>query len=145
MSEIEEMPDGYLVVLSGSDADAGDSREHAGVGFVVAPWARGSLLGHSRGSSRFASIRSKAAGGQVCLVTAYAPHGGHEWGVRQRFFTDLGEFWERQRVHGPRIITGDLNARLHRRLPGEESCMGDALFGNVHAELSPYTNRELLV
>ena len=48
-------------------------------------------------------------------------------------------------MDGPKIIMGDLNSRLQRRLPGEEDVVGDFVFGNPHATFELGSNWELLL
>ena len=43
------------------------------------------------------------------------------------------------------FLCGDLNARLHRRRPGEETALGEHIFGNPHAQRNPVSNRSFLL
>ena len=67
------------------------------------------------------------------LISAYAPHNGHPYELRQAFFADLSESITKGQVHGPTLVLGDLNSRLHYRCPDEEAVMGPHAFGNAHA------------
>ena len=59
--------DGFLVIFSGTST--GD-REHAGVGFLVAPWMRKYVVSFTQPSSRFASLKIRVKGGKINLITA---------------------------------------------------------------------------
>ena len=78
-------------------------------------------------------------------MTAYAPTNAHCFDERQTFFHDLADFAATQRTHGPTIVLGDFNARLHYRNPGEHCELGPAVFGNPRKTLDVLTNRELLL
>ena len=69
--------EGFLMILSGSGAKG----EWAGVGSMVAPWARSCIIGFCQASARMASLRVKIEGGSVAIISAYAPHGGHSLGA----------------------------------------------------------------
>ena len=64
---------------------------------------------------------------------------------RHRFFEVLTAVFRRTSVNGLKMIFGDLNARLQRRLPGEEQIIGEHVFGDVSRQLDLNSNRELLV
>ena len=134
--------EGFLVILSGS---ASDGREYAGVGFIIAPWARHAVYGFLQLSSRIACVKLKVRNGKLALISAYAPHSGRPYDERQNFFTQLDCAYQRTSVNGPRIVFGDLNARLHDCLPGEEDVIGDFVFRTGRAAVELSSNRELLV
>lgn len=46
--------------------------------------------------------------------------------------------------HGPKIVFGDMKAKLHTPRPGEEDIMGPYAFGNPAAAEDPLANRSLL-
>ena len=81
----------------------------------------------------------------MVLFAAYAPHSGKPYLERQVFFNDLSDFVSKTSAHGPKIICGDLNARIYRRLPGEEQIMGTHIFENKAVQIKPDANRHLLV
>jgi exonuclease III len=135
---------GFLVVLSGVE-DMGSARSYAGVGFVVAPWARHAVEGFTQYDDRLASIRVRIYGGQLTLVSLYAPHNNHNFEFRHEFYTCARSFILSQRCHGPTIALGDFNARLHFQQSGEEYMIGPGVFGNPNKLLSPTDNRELLL
>ena len=62
---------GYLLFLSGTDAD--NQAEHAGVGFLISPQLRRSVVGFTQATPRMASLKLRTKGGKVCIFTAYAP------------------------------------------------------------------------
>ena len=132
----------YLVILSGA---SDDQREYAGVGFLVAPWLQAAVVGYTQFSNRLASIKIRISGGQAVFISAYAPHGGYPFAERQAFYDELERFALLQKPHGPTVILGDFNARLHRRRGGENEWMGPFVFGNPDAGEDPLSNRELLM
>ena len=134
--------EGYLVILSGS---AGDGREHAGVGFLISPVMRKTIVSFCQATSRMASLKLRISGGKMAIVNAYAPHSGHPFPIRQGFFHELSEFVQRISCHGPKILCGDFNARLYKHLPGESNIIGPYLFDNEATIITPEMNRHLLV
>ena len=134
--------DDFLVILSGS---SGSPREFAGVGFVVAPWVRHSVVGFLQFSNRLACLKLRVPHGRLALVSAYAPHSGYSFDERQTFFEDLQDMFHRSSANGLKLIFGDLNSRIHRRLPGEQPYIGDFTFGDANAVLGMGSNRELLI
>ena len=109
------LPD-YFLTQQGS---TGQNVERAGVGFIVAPWMRHCIVSFCQVSARMASLKIRVQGGKMALVSCYAPHSGYPLEDRVRFFSDLQAFTRNISVHGPKLILGDLNARIYRRLPGE--------------------------
>ena len=78
--------DGFLVILSGGPEG---ERERAGVGFVIAPSVKHAVMGFVQHNNRMASARLRVAGGSVSLISAYAPHSGLEYELRQDLYTKL--------------------------------------------------------
>ena len=101
--------EGFLVILSGASGDVHDS---AGVGFIVAPWLRRSVVGFCQASSRMASLKLRVQGGKAAFISAYAPHSGKRFDERQQFFQEVSDFLSQTSCHGPKFLMGDLNARL---------------------------------
>ena len=134
--------DGYLVVLSGS---ALGSREFAGVGFIIAPAARDSVIGFLQRSNRLACIKLRVEKGRAAIISAYAPHSGHSFDSRQSFFSDLQDIVTKTSVNGMKCIFGDFNARPGHAMPGEEAMIGDHTFGNHSAHTELGSNRALLL
>ena len=62
-------------------------REYAGVGYMVAPWMRKSIVSFCQSSSRMASLKIRIEGGKMSIVTAYAPTHTYEFSERQDFLT----------------------------------------------------------
>ena len=120
---------GFLVIFSGNDRG---EREYAGVGFIVAPWVKAAVMSFTQRSSRLASIKFKISGGSLILVSAYAPHGQHEFDVRQEFFIEARQFVSEQKCHGPIMMMGDMNSRMHVQLQGEENIVGEHAFGSPY-------------
>ena len=55
-------------------------------------------------------------------------------------------FFERCKSHGPTIIGGDFNARLHKFEAIDSDIMGPYVFGNQHADIcDTILNRNLLI
>ena len=103
---------GFLVILSGGP---GEEREYAGVGFIVSPAMRHAVIGFREHTGRMASLKLKVQGGKIGIVSAYAPHGGRDYALRQSFFNELNAFFSKLSAHGSSFIAGNLNARLHYR------------------------------
>ena len=70
-SQYFETDGGFLVILSGED---GQQHHSSGVGFIIAPWLRKSVIGFCQASSRIASLKLRVQGGKAVLFSAYAPH-----------------------------------------------------------------------
>ena len=83
--------DGFLVILSGSSITP---KEFAGVGFVVAPWIKHSVKGFIQLSNRLCGLKLRVPKGEVALISAYAPHSGYPFDVRQSFFEELRQWHE---------------------------------------------------
>ena len=131
-------------ILSGKE---GSLRTFAGVGFMIAPHVRQSVTGFLQYSDRLASMRLRVPGGQLCLISVYAPTDTKDYSYeyRRSFHDEVQDFILSQRVHGPTFVLGDFNARLHLRRSSEESCLGPGVFGNPSKVLEPTSNRELLL
>ena len=117
---------GSLVILAGSNNH--DHTEHAGVGFIFAPHVRSSLINFCQHNSRLCYLKLKIKGGKLAIISAYAPHAGHPFDERQRFFDDLGDMHQALSCNGGCIIAGDMNSRLYERLPTENKFIGDYAF-----------------
>jgi len=66
-------PEGYFVILSGGEPLKEGEREYAGVGFIIAPEARRSVLSYLQHSSRIAVLKLKVKGGRIAITSVYAP------------------------------------------------------------------------
>ena len=142
-SDYLEEEGGFLVVLSGT---AGEEREWAGVGFILAPWLRSSMVGFTQLSNRLCAIKLKTPRGKLCIINAYAPHNRRPYDERQRFFADLGDLYGRPSGCDVKVLVGDFNARLGRALPNEEHEIGPFSFGRTARVGTPGEfNRDLLL
>ena len=56
----------------------------------------------------------------------------------------MGTFLGSASRHGPLLLLGDFNVRLHRKFPGEESILGEYVFGKHTAQYNAAANRSLL-
>ena len=138
------MQNGFLIILSGV-AEESCGRANAGVGFIVAPWAIGSIIGFTLFSDRLSMLRVRVSGGNLNLITAYAPHSGHKLALRQSFFHHMQQIWRPLSAHTATIAMGDWNAKLYRRFCGEEDIIGKYVFESPVPKHVSITNRELLV
>ena len=57
----------------------------------------------------------------------------------------LGDFVSGLSSHGPKIIAGDFNARLHARQSGEEHVLGPGIFGRAGHVTEKGANRGLFM
>ena len=137
-----ETPEGYHVLLSGAPCEA---RERAGVGFVVAPWLWKHVKSYKMISSQLAVLKVRIRGGVMAIITAYAPTGTHDYKERKSFHHCLAATVERTSAHGPILVFGDMNARIHRMQPNERDIVGPGVFGHPTAEIKADSNRYLLM
>ena len=82
--------DGFLVVLSGK---ATDKKDYAGVGYLISPMVRSSIIGFCQAHERYAALKLRSTGGKIAIITAYAPHAGYSLDKRLDFFHRLGGFY----------------------------------------------------
>ena len=142
-SDVFTTDGGFLVILSGSSET--ETVETAGVGFLVAPHLRHSVIGFCQKSSRMASLKLRVSGGKVPVFSVYAPHNGKPYEERSNFYSELSCFMSSASGNGPKVALGDFNARLHVRQPGEDSILGEHIFGNPMAVHNTDSNRSLLM
>ena len=57
----------------------------------------------------------------------------------------MTEIFSATSSHGPKILLADWNARLYRRLPGEDDIIGPYIFDNPDAIIAGDSNRNLLL
>ena len=129
----------FLVLVAGHDKE--DQREYAGVGFIIAPHTVPSVIGATCYSNRIACLRLRVPGGNACIFSVYAPRNGHSLRVRQSFFAQFIRRYNSVFAHGPKLIYGDLNARIHQRLAGEDPIIGPFPFGDPLAIIDGSKNR----
>ena len=136
--------DGFSVFLSGACVDhVGQS--YAGVGFMVAPWAMRAVVSFRAINERLAALRVKVSGGVLNIVTAYAPHDGHDFESRHAFFTNLADNTRRRGYFEETIVLGDFNAQLGYSGEGEHHIVGPFVFRKALRQKSSISNRELLM
>ena len=93
---------GFMFFLSG--ATSGEARTFAGVGFIVAPWAAGSIVSFKAVSERVASLRVKVTGGILTILNVYVPHDRHALDERHAVFADLSKEMKVKRQHCSTIV-----------------------------------------
>ena len=142
LSDYRITDEGFLFISSGGN---GDGSEFAGVGFLIHPSIRASIINFCQYSNRIASLKLRVQGGKLALISAYAPHAGRPFEERFNFFQQLTSFWHSISVNGPKICMGDFNSRLYCRMAGEEEYIGIHFFTNRLRPFEPRMNRFLLL
>ena len=87
----------------------------------------------------------RVADGAISFLNAYASQSGISFEMRETYYNELHDVYTKGRVHGPTVILGDFNARLHRLMAGEEDILGPYIFGYSFHIPSPHNSRELLL
>ena len=113
--------------------------------FLGMPFACKAVIGFLQQSNRLCCLKLRVPGGKLAVISAYAPHSGYTFNARQQFFEDLGTMYEKTSVNGIKMVFGDLNARVIRRISGEEAFVGEHVFGDPETQLQLGSNRELLL
>ena len=131
---------GFLLISSGEEDE-----EYAGVGFLVAPHCRRSVVCFCQFSGRQASLKMRVPGGKMVVCSLYAPHQGKPFQDRLDFYQSSAEWIGKLSRHGPLLVLGDFNARLHTRFATEDHRFGEHIFGDSQAEPRPESNRQLLL
>ena len=108
--------DGYLVFYSGTNIE---SPSHSGVGFIVAPSTISTIIGCRPISNRICSLKLRVTHGVIWILCAYAPHNSNVLVLKQQFFESLQDAYISLTMNGPKMIFGDLNARLHYCIANE--------------------------
>eukprot|EP00959_Pyramimonas_sp_CCMP1952_P015781 333843-Pyramimonas_sp.AAC.2 len=98
-SEYTVTEEGFPLIFSGASAD--DVNETVGVGFLISPRLRRSVVGFRQASSRMASLKLRVVGDKILVCSAYAPHSGKPPSERQTFFQELNTFLGSLSCHGP--------------------------------------------
>ena len=119
---------GFLLILSGTSV--GEPRATAGVGFLVSPRARHCIVRVCQETSRMASLKFRAPGGKCSVCCICAPHMGRPRDERQDFYQKLAQWLLSRSQHGPLMVIGDFNARLHGRLDSDPESIGIHIFGD---------------
>ena len=141
-SEYYFTDEGYMVILSGGNCS---EREWAGVGCIIAPRLRCHVDGFCQLDERIMSVKVKVIGGILAFVCVYAPHNLKDLGDRLGFYEALERHFGKISCNGPRIILGDLNARLGARQVGEDEVLGEFSFGREAVHRVEVPNRDLLL
>ena len=103
-SEYRVTDEGFLLIQSGRQDD---ERESAGVGFLVAPDVRRSVIGFCQMSRRVAYVKLRVKGGKAVIFSAYAPHNERPFDERQTFYSELQDAYHSTSCHGLKVICGD--------------------------------------
>ena len=74
-----------------------------------------------------------------------APHNLKPLPERVQFYDNLEDAVAQVSSNGPKLILGDLNARIGQKRPGEESILGDFRFGREATHRVELPNRDLLL
>eukprot|EP00959_Pyramimonas_sp_CCMP1952_P163360 3414917-Pyramimonas_sp.AAC.1 len=127
-THIETFFNDYMLILSGTTKSQEDGGFYFGVGFLVAPWAIQSVINYKLILDGFAIMKLKVRGGVLHIISARAPHGGFDCGIRRNLFDQLAEICPAPNRRVGSVILGDLNARLSDREPGDEDIIGDHMF-----------------
>ena len=81
-------------------------------------------------------MRLRVTGGQFGIIAAYDPHNEHEYPIRQSVYNELSDLYGKFKVHGVKIIMGDLNARMHNQQVGEDDFLGPHCMGKFNFEVT---------
>ena len=138
------LDNGYIVITAAQDDE---KKTYAGVGFLLAPWMKKSVFSFKPISERICCIKLRVRGGKAAIFNTYAPHGGYEYAVRQRFFTDLAGNVADTSSYGLKLVVGDFNARIHNDRGGENQVFGRHCYGkrDYNPDQHANANRELLL
>ena len=85
-----------------------------------------------------ASLTVKIPGGVIAFLSVYAPHNLKDPSEKYAFYEDLQILLRKTSTNGPRLIYGDLNARLGLQRCGEQDIIGNFGFGReaqAHVEV----------
>ena len=95
--------DARFLLISSGPAEY-EEPEGAGVGFLVPPSARRSVVSFFQQSSRMASWKIRVPGGRMNLCSIYAPHSGKAFDESQSFYQSLRDWPAGLSGHGPLIL-----------------------------------------
>ena len=105
--------------------------EFAGVGFVISPQRKQFIRHYHCFSSREMHLTLNTTGAKTALVNMYLPQNGHSSELRELWYSRLTQAVLSYPIHSNTIVTGDLNAQIHQRLPSETDCLGNYTFGTT--------------
>ena len=70
-------------------------------------------------------------GAKTTLINMYLPQNGRSPELRELWYSRLTQAVLSYPRHSNTIVTGDLNAQIHQRLPSEAECFGNHTFGTI--------------
>ena len=103
----------------------------AGVGFVISPHWKQYIRHYHCFSSREMHLTLNTTGAKTFLINMYLPQNGHSPELRELWYSRLTQAVLSYPRHSNTIVTGDLNAQIHQRLPSEAGCLGNHTFGTI--------------
>ena len=124
----EVTDDAFLLILSGAAAVC-----------------RRYVVSFCQQSSRMTSLKIRVSGGRATICSIYAPHSGRPRDDRQAFFQQVAHWLLSRSCHGPLLVFGDCNARLHAKLDSDPYFIGPHMFGDGRANFDTDSNRSLLL
>ena len=136
------MSNGAWFILSGGD---GDSTEWHGVGFVISRRFKQHIRGFCQVNNRIASLKIHCSGGTFAVITVLAPHNLRPQDEKWNFYDQLSNVMLNTSTNGPKLIFGDLNARLGQARPGEQHIVGPHSFGVEARHQVEMPNRDFLL
>ena len=138
------LDNGYILITAGED---NEQRTFAGVGFLIAPWIRKSIYSFKPTSEIICCLKIRVKGGKAVIINTYAPHNGHDYQLRQQYFSALADVSSSMSAYGLKLIVGDLNSRIHNNIGGEDQVFGEFCFGDPRYNPQQHldANRELLL
>ena len=105
--------------------------EFAGVGFVISPQWKQFIRHYHCISSREMHLTLNTTGAKTTLINMYLPQNGHSSELRELWYSRLTQAVLNYPRHSNTIVSGDLNAQIHQRLPSETDCLGKYTFGTT--------------
>ena len=82
-----------------------------------------------------AALKIRVPGGKINLCSIYAPHSGKAFDERPTFYQSLAVWIAGLSGHGPLILLGDFNARLHKRVDSDPDLVAPMCWGrSVHSQ-----------
>ena len=97
MSDYRIMHEGFILILSGGREG---ECEFVSIGFLIDPHLYKLILCFYQASNYLAYIRIKNLGGNIAILSIYAPHNVRDLEERQNVYSDLFDFWRLISTHG---------------------------------------------